>query len=190
MVKEMINKSIWLKGIRNKKCNTLKNDIKTDILIIGGGITGLSSAYFLKDSGYDVTLVDSSRTCYGQSSNSTGKLTYLQGSIYEEISDIYDIDTASKYLSSQMDSIELIKDIIIENNIKCDFESNNSFVFTNKKSEFSRIEAIAKLLDYNNLKYKIFNSLPIKFPCINAIKVNDTAVFNPVKYMRKLKLLN
>ena len=54
MVKEMINKSIWLKGIRDKKCNTLKNDIKTDILIIGGGITGLSSAYFLKDSGYDV----------------------------------------------------------------------------------------------------------------------------------------
>ena len=92
MVKEMINKSIWLKGIRDKKCNTLKNDIKTDILIIGGGITGLSSAYFLKDSGYDVTLVDSSRTCYGQSSNSTGKLTYLQGSIYEKISDIYDID--------------------------------------------------------------------------------------------------
>lgn len=187
MVKEMINKSIWLKGIRDKKCNTLKNDIKTDILIIGGGITGLSSAYFLKDSGYDVTLVDSSRTCYGQSSNSTGKLTYLQGSIYEKISDIYDIDTASKYLSSQVDSIELIKDIIIENNIKCDFESNNSFVFTNKKGEFSRIEAIVKLLDYNNLKYKIFNSLPIKFPCINAIKVNDTAVFNPVKYMMGLK---
>ena len=101
MVKEMINKSIWLKGIRDKKCNTLKNDIKTDILIIGGGITGLSSAYFLKDSGYDVTLVDSSRTCYGQSSNSTGKLTYLQGSIYEKISDIYDIDTASKYFSSR-----------------------------------------------------------------------------------------
>ena len=40
---------------------------------------------------------------------------------------------------------------------------------------------------YNNLKYKIFNSLPIKFPCINAIKVNDTAVFNPVKYMMGLK---
>ena len=44
----MINKSIWLKGIKWKKSNQLKENINTDVLIIGGGITGITTAYFLK----------------------------------------------------------------------------------------------------------------------------------------------
>lgn len=183
----MINKSIWLKGIKNRRCTTLKNNIETDILIIGGGITGLSCAYFLRNYGFDITLVDSERVGYGQSSNSTGKLTYLQGSIYEKISNMYDISTASSYLNSQKDAIELVKDIIIENNIKCDFESNNSFVFTNKASEYAMLDTLVKLLENDKIKYKNIKVLPIKFPCSNCIKVDDTAVFNPVKYMGGLK---
>ena len=183
----MVNKSIWLKGINFKKGNVLKEDIETDILIIGGGITGMSSLYFLKDSDLDITLVDSFNIASGQTSKSTGKLTYLQGLLYNKIENIYDRDTAIKYLKSQKDAIDLVKEIIIENNIKCDFESNNSYIFTNKKSNIDKLNQTRKILDYAKIKYKTDTSIPIRFPSIYSIKINDSAVFNPVKYLLSLK---
>ena len=94
----MINKSIWLKGIKRKKSNQLKENINTDVLIIGGGITGITTAYFLKGSNLNVTLVEQNKIASGQSSLATGKLTYLQGLISNKIANIYDKETATNIL--------------------------------------------------------------------------------------------
>ncbi len=183
----MVNKSIWLKGINFKKGNILKEDIETDVLIIGGGITGISSLYFLKDSDLDITLVDAFNIASGQTSKSTGKLTYLQGLLYNKIENIYDKDIAVKYLKSQKEAIDLVKEIIIENNIKCDFESNNSYIFTNKRNSIDKLNQTTKILRHAKIKYKTDTSIPIKFPSIYSIKITDSAVFNPVKYLLSLK---
>ena len=183
----MINKSIWLKGIKNKKGNTLKDSVETDILIIGGGITGMTTAYFLKNSKLKVTLVESNKIASGQSSKATGKLTYLQGLLLNKIESIYDTETVIKYINSQKEAIDIVKDIIIENNIKCDYESNNSYTFTFKNSGIDKLKNIEKIFKKANIKYKNTQTLPIKYPCKYTIKVDDTAVFNPVKYILGLK---
>ncbi len=183
----MINKSIWLKGVKQQKSNILKNDIETDILIIGGGITGITTGYFLQDSNKKITIVDQNKIGCGHTSKSTGKLTYLQGSIYNNIEKIYDKDTSLNYLKSQKEAIEIVKKIIIDNNIKCDFESNNSYFFVKKKSSLNKIEKLKQFLNYYNIKYKEDNKIPLNFQCTSSIKVDDTAVFNPYKYVNGLK---
>jgi len=187
MVIKLINKSIWLKGIRYKKNPQLSEDLETDVLIIGGGITGITTAYFLKDSNLKVTIVDQNKIAHGQSAHTTGKLTYLQGLIYNKIESIYDKETALSYLNSQKEAIDIVKDIIIENNIKCDFESNNSYIFTNKAFNYGKLNKTENILSKGKIKYKSLTKLPIKYPCSYAIKVDDTAVFHPVKYLLELK---
>ena len=183
----MNNSSLWLKGIKTKTLPTLKKDIETDILIIGGGITGISTAFYLKDSKLDVTLIDSDKVGYGVTSKTTGKLTYLQEDILNKIKDIYGNRTAKQYLESQKYAISLVKDNIIEHNIKCNFESNSSYVFTNESSNIQKIKDLDKFLKKNNNNHKLFSSLPIKYPCKLSVKVDDTAVFHPVKYILELK---
>lgn len=180
----MINNSIWLKDKNNKKIKKLKENIETDILIIGGGITGLSCAYFLKDTKYKISLVEKDKVGEGKTGHSTGKLTYLQGNIYEKIEKFYNKETAKNYLKSQKEACDLIKKIIIENNIKCDYESNNSYIFTNKYLNIKKLKNTKELLDK---KYKLERKIPIKIPCIYSVKTIDTAVFNPYKYLIKLK---
>lgn len=183
----MINKSIWLKGVRTKKENILKENIETDILIIGGGMTGITTAYFLKDKNMKVTLVEQNTVASGQSSKTTGKLTYLQGTILDKIKNIYDVETTLKYIESQREAIEIVKDIIIQNNIKCDFESNNSYIFSNRKTNIDKINNIKEILNSGNYKYKIASRIPIDFSSKLSLKVDDTAVFNPVKYLLEIK---
>ena len=78
----MKNRSIWSDTKINKIYPSISNDITTDILIIGGGITGINILYNLKD--MDVILVERNKIGSGVTLNTTGKLTYLQDNIYNE----------------------------------------------------------------------------------------------------------
>ena len=71
--------------------NRINNDIECDILIIGGGITGVSTAYFLKDSNKKIVLVERNKLCMGTTAKSTVKLTFLQDDMINKIKNIYRI---------------------------------------------------------------------------------------------------
>ena len=74
----MKNISIWESFSKFQKQEINKfNQIETDILIIGGGITGLTTAYFLKDTNYKITLIDKSKLGMGVTSKTTAKISYV-----------------------------------------------------------------------------------------------------------------
>lgn len=183
----MKNESLWTKEIKRKRAKTLKEDIETDILIIGGGITGISIAYHLKDSGLKITLIDASRIGSKTTANTTGKLTYLQDKIYTTLDKTLSKETTDLYLKSQIDAIEIVKNIIITNQLKCNFESNSSYLFTNNPLEIKNIKKTKEILERNNIKVQEKEILPITFPCSYSIKVDNTIVFHPLKYVLSLK---
>ena len=77
----MKNSSIWLDGINRKVSDKLMLDIDVDVLIIGGGITGVSILYNLIGSNLKVALVEKNRIGMGVTARTTGKLTFLQENI-------------------------------------------------------------------------------------------------------------
>ena len=70
-----ILESIWENSVEMPKFNNLEGDIKTDVLIIGGGICGILCAYFLKQQGIDYILVEANSICSGITKNTTAKIT-------------------------------------------------------------------------------------------------------------------
>lgn len=67
--------SIWENSVEMPKFNNLEGDIKTDVLVIGGGICGILCAYFLKQQGIDYILVEANSICSGITKNTTAKIT-------------------------------------------------------------------------------------------------------------------
>ena len=179
---DIMQKSVWYEGVKLNKNKALTKDIKTDILIIGGGITGISIAYHLKDCPYKITLVEKDTCGCSTTSKSTGKLTFMQGNIYNKISNIYNQDIAIKYLKSQQDTIKIIKQIIEDNNINCDLESIKSIIFTtNKVNELKKEYNLLKQSeDIHVSSFKDFNS---KY----ATEADNTYIINPLKYVNELK---
>ena len=171
-----------MSNITKDKYTSLDTDIECDILIIGGGITGLSCAYFLKNYKKNIVLAESNKLGHGATAKSTGKLTYLQENYLTKIKNIYNDDLVLKYISSQKFAINLAKKIIVNNNINCDLEPSSSFIFNNNTLNTFKIYDIYKLLK-NNSNVKLKTSLPINSSCIKAIEVNDSYVFHPVKFV-------
>ena len=73
--------SIWNKKEIKTKKQILKHDIEVDTLIIGAGMTGMTTAYYLKDK-KNVCVVDASKIGHGVTLNTTAKINYLQEKIY------------------------------------------------------------------------------------------------------------
>lgn len=178
-------KSIWEVNLNNNKIRKNKkfDEIETDVLIIGGGITGLTTAYFLKDSGKRIVLIDKGMVANGISAKTTAKITYLQQDVYSKLSKMHGIDIAKKYYDSQIDAINIIKRIISENNIECDFENVSSVIFTNNYDNTKKIEKEKEILLSWNNKVNDYTDEFIKY----GIIVDDTYVFNPIKYLNSLR---
>lgn len=183
----MENKSIWSRASKTKKKRKLTKNIAVDVLIIGGGMTGLNTAFNLRNYKGKVALVEQREIGKGVSSRTTGKINYLQETIYQTIEKTYSFDIAKKYLQSQRMATRRLKSIIYKYKIKCDFDKTKSYVFTNDKTEKKKLIYEKELLEKMGIKVTSHSKIDNNFKCIYAISVNDTYVFNCVKYMNTMK---
>ncbi len=183
----MINKSIWINKENNEVEESLKDNIDCDILIIGGGIAGLSTAYYLKDSNKKVVLIDKDRIGYGTTSKNTGKLDYMQGLIYHKIEKNYNKEIAKIYLDSQKEAINEVVNIIKKNKINCHLEKVNSYVFSNNINDEKDFNKEIEFYKENNIDYNIESNLPINYPSSIVLSTNNSYIFNPYEYMMGLK---
>lgn len=183
----MDNISIWGKlESKNKELNDI-NILNTDILIIGGGIAGISTAYFLLNQDMKVTIIDKSYVGMGITSKTTAKLNYLQGTIYQKLEKNFDIKTSKRYLDSQKEAIELVRGIIKKEKIDCDLVKCDSFIFTKYKNNIKKIDKEKELLESFDIKCGTVDKLPIHFPIEYGIVVHDTYTFHPLKYIGGLR---
>lgn len=183
----MKNNSIWFEGVKDNVCDKLKKDIDCDVLIIGGGMAGLSVAYQMMNLKYNVVLIDKDMCGKGATSKNTGKLTWMQGLIYGRLSKNYNSIVAKKYYDSQVEAINIVKDIIKKNDIDCHLEKAKSYVFGYTGNDYDKFNDEIIFYKDNNIKYKLLNKLPIDYPCKYAIETDESYVFNPYEYLVGLK---
>lgn len=184
----MNNASIWKENVENKVLPSLDKNITCDILIIGGGMAGLSTAYFLKDSNKDIILIDKDKCAEGASSKNTGKITFMQGLVYSKLEKNYGNYIADLYLKSQKEAINLVKDIINKNNIDCNLIKQDSYVFINKDIDKKKMENEFKFYKRNNIDCKIIDKIPINYPIDSGIRIRDCSYsFNPYKFLIGIK---
>lgn len=176
----MKNYSIWSEEIKqtNKELN---KDLNVDVLIIGGGITGINTAYQLINSNLKVCLVEKNIIGSGVTSKTTGKLTYLQENYYK-IKTYHNEQISKKYLESQKYAVKLAKDIIKKESIDCNFKQVDSYILNNKTTTFNKEKELLKNFGINIIET---NLLPNKEKT-DAYYVKDTYVFHPIKYLNDL----
>lgn len=177
----MKNYSIWSEEIKSTY-EKLDKDLNVDILIIGGGMTGVNVAYQLMNSNMKVCLVEKNVIGSGVTSRTTGKLTFLQEDIYSKLK-FYHGDLVSKfYLESQKDAIKLAQSIIDKENIDCNLESVKSFIINNNDKKFIKENEVLKSFD---VMLNYINKLP-NGENKESFYVDDTYVFHPIKYLNSL----
>jgi len=176
--------SVWDIKNNNRCIKTIDSNKNVDILIIGAGITGLSAAYHLMYN-KSMCVVDANIIGHGVTLNSTAKLTYLQESIYTKIATRSGVDNAIKYLESQVYAIDELVKLIKKEQIDCDLKRVPSYIFASKEKDSKVLNNEVNFLKKNNINI-VESKLPVNIKNYGCYKVNDTYVFNPIKYLNGL----
>lgn len=182
-----MNKSLWIASQKNKERESLKGNIEADICIIGGGLTGISTAYYLCKAGKRVIVLEKNTVGSHTTGNTTGKITSQHDLFYDYLSNSISKDYAKKYLEANEQAIKNIEEIIKEEKIECDFEKQDAYVFTQDEKNVDNIkkeERALNLIGYD-AEYKNKIDLPINNVC-GAIKFKNQAQFNSYKYIQAL----
>ena len=101
----------WIQQ-RFQAFKSLKKTIKTDIAIVGGGITGITAAYLLSQQGIQVTLIEAGHILTGTTGHTTAKITAQHGLIYDQLIQQHGENAAKLYYEANREAIELIKELI------------------------------------------------------------------------------
>lgn len=174
--------SIWTEDVKLPQFPALKEDKKTDVLIIGGGMTGILCAYLFQKAGVDYILVEGERICSGITQNTTAKITSQHGLIYQDIYKRFGIEQAQKYLDSNQEAIKKYTELCRD--IDCNFEHKSNYVYS--ISDKAKLEKEVEILE--RLRYQAFfaKTWNLPFQTAGAIEFRNQAQFHPLKFIEKI----
>ena len=174
--------SYWNEIEMDRKYPKLTQDITADVTIIGGGLVGIQTAYYLQNKGYKVVILEKDKICSGTSGGSSGKITSQHGLIYKYLENLNGIDFAKKYYDANEEAKETILKIIEKENIDCDLERKNAYIFTEVEDEVLKMQKEIECLNKLGINSEFTSQIDLPIDVFGAIKFENQAQFHPVKY--------
>lgn len=181
-----MNQSYWIKSSVGREYGPLLESEDCNCGIIGGGITGLTTAYLLSKKGKKVVLVEANKVGDGCTGRNTGKTTPQHNIIYSKIKKRYGIEKAKKYYEGSKEALNLVEKLIIENNIECGFEKNTSYIFAQTDKGLQEIKEEYQVCKEIGIDCEYMDEIPLPIEIKGAIAFNNVAGFNPKKYCDRL----
>ena len=166
----------------------LQQNLTTDVLVVGGGIAGLTTAYCLAKEGQKVVLVEDGFLGSGESGRTTAQITCALDNLYMDIEKMFDEKTAQLAANSHMAAIEWIANTVKLNNIDCDFKRVDGYLFLNDTDTKETLENEYAATKRAGLLTHMHNAIP----GITAeegkycIQYPQQAQFHILKYLKGL----
>ena len=122
------NPSLWTATAALPRFEPLRGDVRTDVLVIGGGIAGLLCARLLTDAGVDMLLVEADRIASGVTARTTAKITAQHGLLYDKLLRRFGPEPAALYLRANEQAVAAYRRM--SEGIDCGFETKDNYVYS------------------------------------------------------------
>lgn len=170
--------SIWTNDIQLPSFPKLEHDLKTDVLIVGGGLAGILCAWKLHQAGVDYVLVESDTIMHGVSRNTTAKLTSQHGFVYHKLLRRFGPEFTRLYWQANEEALAQYRQLA--QSIECDFETKNNYIYTIDDPVTLQKERDA--LQQLHIPAEQCSKLSLPIPVAGSICFPNQAQFHPLKF--------
>lgn len=173
--------SIWTKTTDHSSFASVDRSLSVDVAIVGGGLAGILTAYFLKNSGLSVAVLEQGHIGHGKTGHTTAKITSQHGLIYTKLLQQLGRERARQYACTQQKAVSLYRKIITHEAIDCDFTTRNAILYSTIHADKLKKETESALKLGLPASFTLDHELP--FSIAGAVKFENQAQFHPLKFL-------
>ena len=161
--------------------------VEADVVVVGAGITGITTALLLQRAGQRVAVVDAEELGRSVTTGSTVKVTFGHGTLYSKIAERNGLDAAHTYAAANVEGLRQILELVRELDIDCMLEHGAPHVvYAEHDEERATVEAEAAVATRLGLPVSLTQDAPLPFPIAAAVHFEGQAQFHPGQYLAGL----
>ncbi len=176
------NPSLWVATTEPGDYPVLAGDAQADVIVVGAGITGLTTARLLVEQGASVIVVDAGDLCAGATGYTTAKVTSLHGLVYADLVDSFGEDRARLYGEAIEAAIDTIARLVEGDGIACGFERRAHVAYTTDPGSGEAVAREAEIAARLGLPASASTPSELPFEVAAAVRFGDQALFHPRAY--------
>jgi glycine/D-amino acid oxidase-like deaminating enzyme len=162
---------------------TLEKDIATDVAIIGGGITGVLSAYLLAKEGKKVVLLEKDRLVGSTTAYTTGFITQVIDTNAQDLVEMFDEKEIKEIFASHGTARDFIEQVTKKEAIECEFVICPNYIFANTLREVGDLEIEYQTMRRLGFKVRKRSPEPLAFKHKEVLLLPNQAKFHPRKFL-------
>ena len=178
--------SLWLDGVAPTSYPQLSGDLTADVVVVGGGVAGLTAALALQRDGASVVVLEADRVGAGVTGCTTAKVSALQGTVYTQIRKRHSADTARTYAEASLAGVEQLAQTVADEGIDCDLERRPACTYALTSAERESVEDEAEAAAAAGLPVAFDDSVDVPFPTFGAVRLDAQLQLQPVRYAQGL----
>jgi glycine/D-amino acid oxidase-like deaminating enzyme len=176
-------RSLWFEGRDARATPRLDRDLAADVVVVGAGIVGLTTALLLEREGLDVVVLEMRRVGAGATGYNTAKLSSLHGLAYTLLAKSLGRDKARVYGEANEAGIARVFELAQELGIACDLRRKPNYTYAEDGSGLQDVREEAALASELGLPASYVDELDLPFPVAGAVRFDEQAEFHPLKYV-------
>jgi glycine/D-amino acid oxidase-like deaminating enzyme/nitrite reductase/ring-hydroxylating ferredoxin subunit len=183
----MDTSSLWQGTAAKTAClPTLQSDLKVDVAIVGAGITGLTAAMLLVQSGKRVAVLDAHKAGDGSTGNSTGNLYATVDLGLHTLEERHGLEVMRRVVESRSAAVDLIEATVARLNLECGFQRVPWHLIGLDAAHVGEVEKEALAAMRARLHADLRDDAPLPVDAAKTLVVEDQAQFQPLAYVRQL----
>ena len=174
--------SLWRKETGEIKARESQGNQKYDVIVIGAGMAGILTAYYLQEAGKKVLVLEAKSIASGQTEGTTAKITSQHGLKYRKLLRYVGREKAEGYAKAHEEAIKEYERLINKLGIDCQFEKTTAYLYATVDERVLKREVKAATLLGIDAFYREKTELP--FPVLGAVGFRKQARFQPLEFLK------
>ncbi len=178
--------SFWTDSTPSAHPKPLRDNLYTDVVIVGGGIAGITTAYCLSKSGKKVIVVEDGQIGSGETGRTTAHMVTALDDRYYNLRKTFGVDRSKLIAESHQSAIDLVERIVKEENIECGFKRVDGYLFLHPTDDENSLEKEFDAAKEAGIEIERADRIPGLLKQTSGLRFKNQAQFHPLQFLEGL----
>ncbi|HEV7781156.1 MAG TPA: FAD-dependent oxidoreductase [Chitinophagaceae bacterium] len=157
-----------------------------DVVIVGAGITGITTGLLLQKAGRSVMIAEAQNIGFGTTGGTTAHLNSFMETPFTTLIKNFGEENAVLVAKAARQALELIKKHVDEYSIDCGYKEVQGYIYAQNEEQIEELNELSEGFQKVGINVSASNTIPVKIPFQKAIGIPGQAQFHPTRYIYAL----